>query len=414
MCHTENKSLKMKISSKLLRYAGRVVVSLLFLVVMAIAVTSFSVIYDFAPQESFKGDDIFNPYAEFDASIEWKRTSLHTHTRVDGPLNECEFTAEQTWDKYRDFGYEIVGISNHNEITPHPNPKQNIGIYEHGYNMRNFHKLSIGTEHVNRFDALYPLFASQAQYQLNNLANECQVLQLNHPSRSSLLDSTVLTKIGGYDIMELSGFDAFLENRHWDWALSAGRYSFAILNDDLHYPNRSSRFAVRCSYLGAKDCTTNEIIATLKSGNFYSVRVPDYGQGDWSIKQDKNQTIPTIQNIGLQGDTIYLKLSHTPEQIRVIGQNHSLLKRVTESDSIAYRMREDDPYARFVVSYPDSLIIMTNAFARYNKATMTGPADREFCAQNRLTTILYNIVVVAVIFAILVTYIKIVRRWRVR
>lgn len=400
--------------SKIFRVLGRIVVSLLFLVALAVAATSFSAIYDFAPQAPFTGNDIFNPYADFDPNTEWKRTSLHTHTRVDGPLNECDYTATETFDKYLDYGYDIVGISNHNEITPHPDSKQDIAIYEHGYNLRNFHKLAIGSERVMRFDALFPLFASQAQYQLNMLAEECQVLQLNHPSRSALLDSACLTKIGGYDILELSGIDAYLENKHWDWALSAGRYSFALLNDDLHYPDKSSRFAVRCSYLGAKEATSEEIIATLKSGCFYSMRVPDFGNGDWEVKREKNKALPTIENIGVTGDTIYMKLSQTAEQIRVIGQNHTLLARATNSDTIAYCMRKDDPYARFVVSYADSLIIMTNAFARYDKSTMASPADREFCTVNRFATVMYNIAVAAIIALILVIYIRLVRRWRTK
>ena len=404
----------MRRTTKIFMAIWRVLLSVVFVALLAIAATSFSAIYDFYPATPFDGEDIFNPYSNFDPSIEWKRASLHTHTRVDGPLNECDFTAEETFNKYSDFGYDIVGISNHNEITPHPDTKQDIGIYEHGYNLRNFHKLVIGTESVNHFDALYPISASQAQYQLNMLSNECDVLQLNHPSRSALLDSACLTKIGGYNIMELSGFNAYLENKHWDWALSAGRYSFALLNDDLHYPDRSNKFALRCSYLGAKETTSDEIIATLKSGCFYSVRIPDYGNGDWEIKRTKNQSIPTIKNIGLQGDVIYMKLSETPEQIRVIGENHTLLARVINSDTISYRMRACDPYARIVASYPDSLIIMTNAFARYDKATMSSPADREFHKKDNIATALYNIVVVGVIGVILAIYISIIRRWRTK
>ena len=404
----------MSIITKIFRATWRIVVSILFVAILAIAATSFSAIYRFSPATPFAGEDIFNPYSTFAPTIEWKRTSLHTHTRVDGILNECDFTAEETLNKYLDYGYDIVGISNHNKITPHPDSKQDIGIYEHGYNLRNFHKLVIGTERVNHFDALYPISASQAQYQLDMLASECSVLQLNHPSRSALMDSARLTKIGGYDIMELSGFNAYLENKHWDWALSAGRYSFALLNDDLHYPDRSNKFALRCSYIGAKEATAEEIVSTLKSGYFYSVRVPNYGNGDWTIKLEKNQSIPTIKNIGVKEDVIYMKLSETPEQIRVIGENHTLLARVINSDTISYRMRACDPYARIVASYPDSLIIMTNAFARYDKATMASPADREFHKINALATVLYNIVVVVVIAAILAIYIKIIRRWRTK
>ena len=406
----------MKSLKLIIKYAWRVLASLVIIFALAILVTSFSRMYDFAPAQPFSGDDIFNPYAEFNPDVEWKRTSLHTHTRVKGPLNECEFSADETWAKYQDFGYDIVGISNHNEITPHPAKEQDIRIYEHGYNLRNFHKLVIGTNRVNRFDALLPVFASQAQWQLEMLGDECEVLQLNHPSRSSLLDSTRLVRIAGYDIMELSGVTTYLENLHYDWALSAGRYSFALLNDDLHYPDRSGRFAVRCSFLGAKSNTTKDVLATLKNGCFYSMRIPDYGEGDWTIKQQRNAELPSVTNIGVKGDTIYMALSAPAEQIRVIGQNHTLLHRATQCDSIAYRMTKEDPYARFVVSYPDSLIIMTNPFARYDKEKMSSPAgvDGKFYSPNTATTILYNIVVGILIVLVVLLYMKILKRWKTR
>ena len=171
---------------------------------------------------------------------------------------------------------------------------------------------------------------------------------------------------------------------------------------------------MRCSFLGAKEVTIDDIVTTLNNGSFYSVRVPDYGNGNWEVKETKNKTLPTIENIGLQGDTIYLKLSHTPQQIRVIGEGHSLLKRVTASDSIAYVMRECDPYARIVASYPDSLIIMTNAFARYDKETMASPADRDLHTIDTRATALYNIAVATVLIIILTLYITILRRWRTK
>ena len=402
----------MRLLAQISKWIWRGFISLIAIVVVAILATSISLCYDFAPAEPFSGDNIFNPYANFNPNTEWKRTSLHTHTKVDGPLNECDFSAEEIWAKYQDFGYEIVGISNHNKITPHPSKEQDIRLYEHGYNLRNFHKLAIGTELVMPFDALYPIFASQAQWQLDILAKESELLQLNHPSRSTLLDSAKLSRLAGYDIMELSGYNAHLENHHWDWALSAGRYSFATLNDDLHYPDRSSRFAVRCTLLGAESCTKEDIIATLRSGCFYSMRVPDYGIGDWEVKRQQNSALPQITNIGLRGDTIYMKLSAPAEQIRVIGQNHALLSRVMHSDTIAYPMLAKDTYARLVVSYPDSLIIMTNAFARYDSATMASPADRVFYKPNILATALYNIIVVTLLGIVLFCYTKILRRWR--
>ena len=48
-----------------------------------------------------------------------------------------------------------------------------------------------------------------------------------------------MQKLGGYRIMELDSGKS-TENEYWDWALSAGHYSFGLANDDLHYPDKSA------------------------------------------------------------------------------------------------------------------------------------------------------------------------------
>ena len=79
-------------------------------------------------------------------------------------------------------------------------------------------------------------------------------------------------------------------------------------------------------------------------------------------------------------------------------------------------MTKEDPYARFVVSYPDSLIIMTNPFARYDKEKMSSPAgvDGKFYSPNTATTVLYNIVVGILIVLVVLLYMKILKRWKTR
>ena len=75
-------------------------------------------------------------------------------------------------------------------------------------------------------------------------------------------------------------------------------------------------------------------------------------------------------------------------------------------------MGVEDSYARVVVSYPDSLIIMTNPFARYDAQTMSSPGDVVLYSRNVVKTVLYNIGVVALVVVLVWLYVKIVRRWR--
>lgn len=388
-------------------------VTLLWVIIVASLVTSISPIYDFAPAKPFQGPDIFNPYRDIDSTHRWLRANFHAHTRVKGPLNECEYWPDEVCRRYASYGYDVIGISNHNEITEYPEGVEcRVPMYEHGYNIRNYHKLVIGAEDVMPFDALLPLFPSQMQWQVDLLSSRCDVLQLNHPTRTPLLSRKGLGTISGYDIVELSGTLSTIENVYWDRALSAGRYSFGLLNDDLHFPDISHRIATRCSFLSIDEATEEDVIDALRSGCFYSVRVPDYGDGNIDVKHKKNSDLPSVRSIGVTGDTIYIALTEPAHLIRAIGEEHSTLCRVENSDSLGFRMDEDEPYARFVVSYPDSLIIMSNPFARYDAEVQESPADVDMYDVNIPLTILYNLVLALVVIVVVWLYIKLVKRWR--
>lgn len=173
---------------KILAALGKTVVALILIALLAVFVTSVSPIYDFSEPKPFSGPDIFNPYkrAGEDSAFCWKRANFHTHTRVKGILNECEYWPAQTDEAYRKFGYDIVTFSNHNELTVHPyDSLLQVNVYEHGINLFKYHKLVFGCEEVNHFDHLIPLFASQKQFQLDLLGEESDFIQMNHPLRTT-------------------------------------------------------------------------------------------------------------------------------------------------------------------------------------------------------------------------------------
>lgn len=301
---------------KILAALGKTVVALILIALLAVFVTSVSPIYDFSEPKPFSGPDIFNPYkrAGEDSAFCWKRANFHTHTRVKGILNECEYWPAQTDEAYRKFGYDIVTFSNHNELTVHPyDSLLQVNVYEHGINLFKYHKLVFGCDEVNRFDHLIPLFASQKQFQLDLLGEESDFIQMNHPLRTTGTSKSHMQKLGGYRIMELDSGKS-TENEYWDWALSAGHYSFGLANDDLHYPDKSSRIAVRCNFLCCPSARYEDIKETLLGGCYYAMRVPDYGHGDWEVKYAKNRELPSVEKIGLDGETIYIALSRQAGQ----------------------------------------------------------------------------------------------------
>ena len=384
-----------------IKYIFKVVVMVLLSLITAIVATSISLVYDFQEPTPFSGENIYNPYSELKNFDSWKRANFHTHTRVEGLLNECEYTPQQTIKAYEPYGYQIITLSNHNKITVHPTA--DTKVYEHGYNIAKFHKLVFGAEKVWGFDNLLPIFASQKQMQIDILSKQSDIVVLNHPLRTHTMTDGQLAKISGYRIIELDSGKS-TENEYWDAALSAGRYCFGIANDDLHHPERSRAIAVRSNMLRTTGGSHRDICHTLKNGCFYAMRTPDYGSGNWEVKAEANRAIPYIYNIGITDQSeIFIRLSQPADSIKVTGQGHTTLKKVENTDSLGYAMQTTDSYGRFTAYFAGGEVIYTNPFARYDSSTKENPFSKTHSV-NITLTILYNAIVAALaaLFAFLI------------
>ncbi|MGN1214959.1 MAG: hypothetical protein ACI4TJ_01815 [Candidatus Cryptobacteroides sp.] len=372
-------------------------IALFFLVIMlAVCVTGISPVYRFPIPHPFCGPDIFNPYRNLhrvqDGPI-WKRANFHTHTETGGIFDECTHSPAETADSLRGFGYDIITFSNHNALTRHLEgvvPRMNV--YEHGWNIFKFHKLVFGCSKVILWDNLLPLLASQRQFQLDLLSKGCDLLQINHPSRTFLTSRAIMEKLEGYSLIELDSGNTTAQE-YWDWALSAGHYSFGTANDDLHFPDISSKIAVRCNFLNTLSNSSKDILDCLSDGDFYSMRIPDYGHGDWKEKHTRNRNRPSIKDIGLKGRDIFIRLSECADSIVVTGQGSSRLASSFRCDSLYYRFRDTDHYARFTAYFPDGEVIYSNPFARYDASVSNSPfraPEHRICIG---WTVLYNLMV---------------------
>ena len=381
-----------------IRIVLKIFAALLFIILLATIATSVSVVYQFKEPTPFSGNDIFNPYRNLDTAYCWKRANFHTHTRVDGLLNECEYTPEQTLKFYDEYGYDIVTFSNHNSLTTHPTDSElQVDLYEHGYNLLKFHKLAFGSNKTNRFDHLLPIFSFQRQWQIDMLAEDSDLVVLNHPYRTTATTQCIMENLLGYDIIELDSGKG-TANEYWDWALSAGRYSFALANDDLHYPDRTGAIAVRCNFLCTPSAKYEDIRKTLSEGCYYSMRLPDYGRGDKAVKIERNKSIPYIKNIGVADNTVFISLSQRADSIKVTGQNCTTLALYHAADSVGYTMQSSDPYSRFTAYFAEGEVIYSNAFARYDASVASSPFATDTHERSIPLTILYNLAL-ALLFA---------------
>lgn len=391
------------------KIVGKGIITLLLGMLLCIVITSISPIYDFAEPTPFSGPDIFNPYRNIDTLTAWQRANFHTHTRIDSPLNECDYSPEETLEAYDKLGYDIVTFTNHNYITEHPIKEQHVSAYEHGYNLLKYHKVVFGAERVMRFDHILPILPSQRQWQIDMLSAECDFMQLNHPLRTPLTSSAMMRKLSGYTIMELDSGRS-TECEYWDEALSAGHYSFGLANDDLHYPDRSDKIARRCNFLSSPSANWADVRHTLLEGGYYSMRLPDYGNGDWATKYDEQRNIPRITKIGVTSDTIYIELSESAERIVAYGENHRTLIDISSVDGLKYALPHDEPYVRFVAYFSSGEVIYTNPFARYDKLAGDYPSTNSQHSINIALTVVYNLIIALLSAAIIVTICRLLRK----
>lgn len=368
--------------------------------------------YNFRAPEPFSGPDIFNPYSALDTVTGWKRANFHTHTRVRGPIppNECEEWPLETWQAYQKLGYDIVTFSNHNELTRHPfDSSLQVNVYEQGWSPFKFHKLVFGGSKVVQWDPLLPLLASQKQFQLDILGRGSDFIQINHPYRTIGTSKAHMEALSGYEIMELDSHVS-TENEYWDWALSAGHYSFGLANDDLHHAGRHERIGIRCNFVCTPSGKYEDLKAALLGGCYYSMRVPDYGEGDWEVKYAKNRDLPAVRDIGVRGDTLYMTLTTQADSIRVTGLDHATLALVEQSAGICYTLGPDEPYARFTAFFPEGEVIYSNPFARYDSSKGSFPGKEAPQPINWILTVLYNLLVLAVLSGILFLFARLYRK----
>ena len=393
------------------KIATKVALTPMFIILLLFVVTSVSAVYDFGEPKPFSGDAIYNPYADIDTTYGWKRANLHTHSRVEGIFNECDETPKQICDEYAKYGYEIVQISNHNEITPHPYGDDKwVSLYEHGFNLLKFHINVYGSKETTLFDHALPIFDFQRQFQIDMLADDAIMVQFNHPQRVPGVDKKSMERIGGYRLIELSRVIEH-ENREWDWALSAGHYSFGLHNDDLHNFKKSKNVAIRSTVLNTPSTSGEDITKTLYDGRFYALYTPDFGDGDMATKIEKNLTIPYVRNIGMTGDTIYISFTERADSIRFTGQDQRLLHSAYNCDTASYAMRAEDSYARITAYFADGERIYSNPFARYDAETMDSPFENRDHSVNIPLTIVFNLVLLALVVGLGLAMYKVYFKW---
>lgn len=142
------------------------------------------------------------------------------------------------------------------------------------------------------------------------------------------------------------------------------------------------------------------------------MRVPDYGKGDWAVKCAKNRDLPTIEQIGVRGDTLHLALSIQADSIKLFGQGHTTLLRALHTREASYVLGAKEPYARFTAYFPEGEVIYTNPFARYDASRHTSPYVEPTHTVNWPMSILFNLLLLLLAIGVSFLFYKTVIRWQ--
>ncbi len=398
-------------NKKVIKWSLKVLLSILALIVILFIGMNFSPIYNFPPTEPFSGDKIYNPYNSLDTALGWKKSNFHTHTKVDKGINECPEYPDVVWSDYQQYGYDILTFSNHNALTEFPgDTSRQVWVYEHGYNPLKFHKLVFGVKKVNYYEQMLPFTISQKQFMFDLLRKDADLILFNHPDRTFGINDNDFKYLTGYEMVEsFCGEETALH--YWDVGLSNGHYSHSLINDDCHDSGNTKKIARRCSWLNTPSHSYGDILKTLKEGCFYTMRMPDFGDGDKEIKIIENQTLPAIKNIGLSGDSLYISLSEPAEYIIIVGENGFRRDSLIKTDFANYKFRNDDSYIRLEAGFSSGVVIFTNAFARYQEGKSLFTFQEH--SVNIFKTILYNaLLTLLIIGVILFTVKKVITRRR--
>ncbi|MDD3108854.1 MAG: hypothetical protein PHV49_06580 [Alistipes sp.] len=336
------------------KYLSIVVVSVLLICVVSYLGVP---VYRFDKGEPFAGDRIYNPYAGVDSSM-WHKANFHAHQKE---KPQCDYTVEQMLHSYYAQGYEVVGISDHQCLNwEHADRVGFIPTYEHGYGINGYHQLVLGTERVCWRDFPLMLTQSQMQYMLHYLRPEGEMVVLNHPGKTRWIDHAVYERLRGYDLLEINPDQGrSRSDTRWDRALTACIYSNLIADDDAHNIwNRGSWFQRCFTRINTPELTRPAILAALRQGKAYGVVIPY----EVNIGANPHADLPSIRQIGLQGDTVHLRVDREAV-LRFVGAEGRVLAEVT-GEQAEYPMAATDPYVRVEACFPNGVMLYTNPFVR--------------------------------------------------
>ncbi len=269
----------------------------------------------------------------FDAEGIWLRCNLHAHTtNSDGFLAPAQLV--QLYDQA---GYDVLAISDHDQLTPHPEVDTDLILLSaseislrapqtHGP----LHVLALGIERMPAVDRGATLATATAA-----ISEAGGIAVIAHPWWSGLRPDE-LEPYEGVAAIEIFNAGCEVEQgrghaaQFWDALLAGGRGHGGIATDDHHLPGTDTFRG--WTMVRAAERTAGAVMAALRAGDYYA------------------STGPAILGIEFEGNDLVVEtspvaavsaVSRAPYGARVNAGSHGL-NRFGRSDLFAGGRRSGD------------------------------------------------------------------------
>lgn len=380
----------------LLRWLWKIMASLVLLVFFVVSLFYVNTtIYDFPENSVFSGDTLFNPYENLPDT--GYRANFHAHSIAWKEVTNGHNTEKDIFDAYTERGYDIAGISNYHNISDYAADYTNlyVPVYEHGYNVFKSHYLSISPESVSYFD--YPLFqlSSHQQKIIENLRDHKAIIAMAHPKFGGGRSFANMETLVNYDLTEVLNHYR-VSDEHWDKALSAGRLTWIMGNDDTHDIVNEPTFLI-WNIIYSDYRHKDSIMQNMLRGKNYAVKSEN---GIWD-----NRLVACTLDSGL---TFSVEFDTIVETMEFIGQDGEVKQVINQSDKGSYSFTDQDSYIRVVARNKNSTAYL-NPILRYDGKTVPLASNLK-PTSNSLLTWLFRIGAVLISFGFLFLIRKTLRK----
>ncbi len=327
-------------------------------------------VYKYPEPSVFKGASFYNPYENID-SAKWLKANFHGHTRVWWGLTYGHKSdAEEYIRKYKELGYDIIGISDYQNI----NLLSAIPVYEHGVGLSKNHQLSIAAESILWKEYLFFQNFHHKQNIISGLRESNNLISVNHPDMRRAYDSEDMKYLRGFDLLEVISHNYFNAQALWDTALSSGSAVFLITNDDSHDITNPKDFGYGYTLVNSSSTKQDDVIEALRNGRIMGVEMEPSNDLSVSAKLKQSALIPLLLKCEVKNDSLKLSFDKVCDTVKLIGQNGITLERKTAVKDISYKLKPEDTYVRAEINQGDLSNVVLNPLFRYDGIQIPRPA----------------------------------------